>query len=170
MQALTALATSARRRYGTHLFTSLTSVGFHSINCVNGKEARNIMEWHSEKTTGTNGVLYIAFTAEEYNSLNGDYTGLQANMRRPFCEYMIYNASPFDAHNFDIPRQSTRFANTMSSTSSWTIGLAWDYNAMVSLSHLLQQPTWTRLQQCLERGQETRENHCSRNCDFWRCT
>ena len=95
-QALTALATSDEhtgRRYGAHLFTSLTSVGFHNINCVNGKEAHNIMEWHIEKTTGTNGVLYIAFTAEEYNSLNGDYTGLQANMRRPFCEYMIYNQS-----------------------------------------------------------------------------
>ena len=77
------------RRYGTHLLTSLTSVGFHNINCVNGKEAHNIMEWHIEKTT--------ACTAEEYNSLNGDDTGLQADMRRPFCEYIIYNTSPFDA-------------------------------------------------------------------------
>ena len=55
------------------------------------------MEWHIEKTTGTSGVLHIAFSAKEYNSLNGDYTGLQANMRRPFCEHMIYNTSPFDA-------------------------------------------------------------------------
>ena len=63
MQALTARATSDEhtgRRYGAHLFTSMTFVGFHNINCVNGKEARNIMEWHIEKATGTNGVLYIA--------------------------------------------------------------------------------------------------------------
>ena len=101
------------------------------------------MEWRIKKTTGTNGVLHIAFTAEEYNSLNGDYTGLQANMRRPFREYMIYNTSPFDALTTltylfkaqDLPTQCPRHLH----------GLAWDYNAMVSLSHLQQQPTWTRL-------------------------
>ena len=56
-QALTALATSDEHTgkcYDTQLFTSLTSVGFYNIRCVNGKEAHDIMEWHVNKTAGTN--------------------------------------------------------------------------------------------------------------------
>ena len=72
-------------------------MGFFNIRCVNGKEAHDIREWHINKTAGTNNVLHIALTAEECISLNGDYTGLQANMRKPFWEYMIYNTCPFDS-------------------------------------------------------------------------
>ena len=100
MQALTALATSDEhtgRRYGTHLFTSLTSVRFHNINCVNGKEAATSWSGTSRRPQVQTVFCTSPFTAEEYNSLNGDYTGLQANMRRPFCEHMIYKTSPFDA-------------------------------------------------------------------------
>ena len=75
-----------------------------------------------------------SITAEEYNSLNGDETGLQANMRRPFCEYMIHNTA------FHVLTTLTYLcANTMSSTSSWTNGLAWDYNAMVRYNICLKQ-------------------------------
>ena len=85
------------------------------------------MEQRIEKTTGTNGVLCIALTAAEYGSLNGDYTGLQANMKRPFCEHMIYNTSPFDAlTTLTYLFRAQDLPITMSSTSSWTNGLAWD--------------------------------------------
>ena len=83
-------------------------VGFHNINCGNGKEAHNIMEWHIEKTTDTNGVLYIAFTAQEYDSLH--WTAGQHEEK-----YMMYSTSPFDAlTTLTYPLQSTRFANTIS--------------------------------------------------------
>ncbi|CAJ1422267.1 unnamed protein product [Effrenium voratum] len=100
MTALTALVTSDERtgkRYDAQLSTSLTSVGFFNIRCVNGKEAHNIMEWRINKTADTNNVLYVALTGEEYISLEGGYTGLQANMRKPLWEHMIHNTCPFDS-------------------------------------------------------------------------
>ena len=100
-QALTALVTSDERsgkRYDTQLFK-------YNIRRVNGKEAHDIMEWRIKKTADTNNVLHIALTAEEYISLKGDYTGPQANMRKPFWEYMIYNTCPFDSLTIALPFQ-----------------------------------------------------------------
>lgn len=91
---MTTLATSNEhmgRRYRAHLFTSLTSAGFYTITCVNGKEARHVTGWHTNKPTITNSILDSALTAKEYNSLNGDYAGLQAKVRRPFWEHMFFS-------------------------------------------------------------------------------
>ena len=105
------------------------------------------MEWRINKTADTNNVLHIALTAEEYISLKKDYTGPQANMRKPFWEYMIYNTCPFNSLTTLLYRFSERKIVSAQLDKLYVISFQPNTTRMIARLSKNQMSTFTPLQQ-----------------------